>query len=90
MADEQDPRRRFLLDRKQGYVSAFGGEKGKVVLEDLARFCRAEESTFHADARIEGIMQGRREVWIRISKHLNLTPDAMVLYFNPGGATEDD
>jgi hypothetical protein len=85
-----NPVRDFLLDRKQGYVAAFGGEKGRIVLEDLAGFCRAEESTFHVDPRIEGIMQGRREVWIRISKHLNLTPDELVQYFNPTGDTSNE
>jgi hypothetical protein len=55
------------------------------VLADLARFCRADESTFNADPRVEGVLQGRREVWLRIAKHLNLTPDELVRYFNPTG-----
>jgi hypothetical protein len=61
---------------------------GEYVLQDLSKFCRADESTFHTDARIEGIMQGRREVWLRISKHMNLSDEQLHKYFNPGGDTE--
>lgn len=75
----------FLTSRKQSYQKTFLGIAGEVVLEDLAQFCRADESTFHPDARFEGVLQGRREVWLRITKHLNLTPDELVKYFNPKG-----
>lgn len=80
-----DKVRDFLITRKQAYQKTFSGRFGEMVLEDLARFCRADESTFHSDPRVEGIMQGRREVWLRISKHMNMTPDQMVSYFNPRG-----
>lgn len=45
------------------------------VLEDLARFCRANESCFHADVRIHANLEGRREVFLRIMENLQLTPD---------------
>tara|TARA_R110000803_G_scaffold14586_3_gene40473 strand:+ start:370 stop:621 length:252 start_codon:yes stop_codon:yes gene_type:complete len=77
--------RDFLTSRKQSYVRTFSGITGDAVLEDLARFCRADESTFHPDPRLEGLLQGRREVWLRITKHLNLTPDELIKYFNPKG-----
>lgn len=47
------------------------------VLADLARFCRAHESTFHADARLHAVLEGRREVWLKIEKMLNLSPDEL-------------
>ena len=75
----------FLRTRSQGYRRTFKGISGERVLADLAKFCRAGESTFHTDARVEGLLQGRREVWLRISKHLNLTEDEMQAYFNPQG-----
>ena len=81
--------RDFLIARKQAYVGVFKGAKSAMVLADLSVFCRAEESTFHTDPRVEGIMQGRREVWLRISKHLNLAPDELELYFNPTGDSTD-
>lgn len=45
------------------------------VLKDLAKFCRAHDTTFHADPRLHAVLEGRREVWLRIQEHLNLTID---------------
>jgi hypothetical protein len=42
------------------------------VLKDLARFCRAHDSTFHKDPRIHAMLEGRREVWLRIQEMLQL------------------
>jgi hypothetical protein len=51
------------------------------VLADLAKFCRANESTFHTDHAVSDRLDGRREVWLRISQHLHLsTDDLMRLY----------
>lgn len=47
------------------------------VLADLAKFCRANQSTFHADPRVHAVAEGRREVWLRITQHLNLTDDQL-------------
>lgn len=47
----------------------------KEVLKDLAKFCRAHETTYHPDPRIHAVLEGRREVWLRIQEHLNLTID---------------
>ena len=75
----------FLRTRGQAYRKTFKGIYGERVLADLARFCRANDSTFHKDPRVEGVLQGRREVWLRISKHLNLSEDELQAYFNPTG-----
>jgi hypothetical protein len=75
----------FLVTRGQAYRNTFSGVYGERVLADLAGFCRANESTFAPDPRVEGILQGRREVWIRISKHLNLSEAQVHAYFNPQG-----
>ena len=77
--------RDFLVTRSQAYKQTFSGIYGERVLKDIARFCRANESTFNPDPRMEGVLQGRREVWLRISKHLNLTDDQLQSYFNPQG-----
>ncbi len=45
------------------------------VLKDLARFCRAHESTYHPDPRAHAVLEGRREVWLKIEENLRLTPD---------------
>lgn len=65
----------FLMRRRTAYVRTFDGANAQYVLADLAKFCRANETTFHEDPRKEGILQGRREVFLRIQHHLKLSPD---------------
>lgn len=69
--------KRALFRRQHAYRTAFGGPLGDEVLRDLARFCRAHESTFHADPRAHALAEGRREVWLRIVNHLKLTSDEL-------------
>lgn len=78
----------FLRRRKVDYQLAFKSPAGQAVLIDLAKFCRADESCWHDDPRLHAVLEGRREVWLRIQRHLNLTPDQLyALYaghqFNP-------
>lgn len=47
------------------------------VLKDLAKFCRAHDSTFHGDPRMSAVLEGRREVWLRIQENLKLTIDEL-------------
>jgi hypothetical protein len=65
--------RDFLSARRTNYVRTFSNPPGQEVLIDLAKFCRAFESTFHPDPRVHAVMEGRREVWLRIQQHLQLT-----------------
>jgi len=62
----------FLRQRKTAYQTFFESPGGKELLADLAKFCRAHDSTFHQDPRIAAALDGRREVWLRIQHHLNL------------------
>ena len=66
--------RQFILTRQYNYRKTFQSPPGEAVLRDLAGFCRANESTFHEDARLHAVAEGRREVWLRIQNHLNLSP----------------
>lgn len=72
--------RDFLTFRGQAYRACFpkDGPMARVVLCDLAKFCRAHESTYHPDARVHAELEGRREVWLRIVNHLHLTTDELV------------
>ncbi len=56
-----------VFDKKSPYTHS--------VLQDLAKFCRAHESTFHPDARVHAVLEGRREVWLKIERMLELTPE---------------
>lgn len=64
----------FLLGRKRAYQLTLGRNvpAAQIVLADLAVFCRARETCFHADPRMHAVAEGRREVWLRIQQHLNL------------------
>lgn len=74
----------FLRRRKQYYQLAFGNPAGEEVLADLAVFCRATETTFHRDPRVHAGLEGRREVFLRIQHHLNLTPERLQVLFDRG------
>lgn len=45
------------------------------VLKDLARFCRAHQTTFHPDPRFHAVLEGRREVWLKIEQYLQLSTE---------------
>lgn len=47
----------------------------KDVMKDLAKFCRANDSTFNKDPRIQANLDGRREVFLRIQNFLNLSQE---------------
>lgn len=63
--------------RQQAYQITFDKKNvmAQLVLKDLARFCRAHETTFHPDPRVHAVLEGRREVWLRLEEHLNLTSE---------------
>lgn len=66
----------FLRRRQTAYRAVFNdGVQAERVLKDLARFCRAQDSAFHADPRLHAVLEGRREVFLRIQKHLKLDWD---------------
>lgn len=66
----------LLFKRKSAYQQTFKGQPGQQVLADLRRFCRATLPT--ADVNNEKttyLLEGRREVWLRIMSHLQLTDE---------------
>lgn len=83
--------KRYLTWRALAYRRVFAkdNQDAKAVLADLSRFCRASESTFHPDPHVAARLDGRREVWLRIAAHLNLTTEELYQLFNgqknPGG-----
>lgn len=72
-----DKLRQLLMRRRYVYQLTFRAPAAQEVLKDLARFCRAHESTFHENDRASALAEGRREVWLRIQNHLQLTPDQL-------------
>lgn len=69
--------RRATMFRARSYRAVFMPEgvidrDREIVLADLRDLCFANSTTFHADPMVAARRQGRREVWLRISQHLNL------------------
>ena len=69
----------YVFARKLAYQFVFNKENvyTKTVLADLAKFCRANQSTFHTNQRAHAVLEGRREVWLRITQHLHLSNEEL-------------
>lgn len=76
----------YLASRAKAYQRVYLGTgiDGLIVLEDMAKFCKAHETTFHLDPRVSNILQGRHEFWLRVQQHLKLTDEQLwKMYGNP-------
>ena len=73
-----------LSERKKAYQLTFCAPPGKMfVLPDLVEFCRASEpSPLESDLFIQGRAAGRRDVFLRIQQHLNLTEDELFCLYS--------
>lgn len=71
--------RGYVFNRQRAYRTTFNKDSltDQVVLKDLARFCRANETCFHEDPRLHALIEGRREVWLRIQSHLILDSESL-------------
>lgn len=82
-----------LLERKRSYQAAFSSPQQQAALIDLAAFCKANVScAVPGDRDATLLFEGRREVWLRIQQHLNLTPEQLFTLFvgNPLKTTGDE
>lgn len=87
----------FLRRRRRDYQLTFKQTVcGQNVLNDLAKFCRANETcVIPGDPVLTGILEGRREVWLRIANHINLTDKELYVLltghnFNPHLADKEE
>lgn len=76
----------LFAERRQAYLLVFNKENQylKTVMEDLEKFCRVNETSFHPDARIHAALEGRREVYLRIKDYVTLTPDELLNKYGKG------
>lgn len=91
-----------ILNKRYAYRRVFaweGGQPGnrdaQVVLADLAHFCCANRPTIRIspvskqiDEKAMLISEGRREVWLRIAKHLNVSDADVARMMEEPHATE--
>lgn len=65
-----------LSQRAIAYRKAFENPEGRKVLADLRRFCRATLPTADVNnVHTTFLLEGRREVFLRIMSHLQLNDD---------------
>lgn len=80
----------YVTGRSTAYRLTFNDEQPAdvAVQKDLARFCRANETcVVPGDPVATAILEGRREVWLRIQQHKNLTPEQLFRLY--GGIATD-
>lgn len=65
-----------LFRRSSNYRHTFDNPCGKAVLADLKKFCHAVTPTADVNnPNATYVAEGRREVWLRIQAHLNLSDE---------------
>ena len=68
----------MTLIRRRAYRATFNNPEGRKVLADLRRFCRASVPTADVNnVQTTYLLEGRREVWLRIVAHINLTDETV-------------
>lgn len=76
-------RLRMKLRRREAYAQVFGFEGARTpaqeaVLADLRRFCRASTSCWAEEPRAHALLEGRREVFLRIQQFLGMTEEQIL------------
>ena len=82
----------IMTDRKRAYQLVFNSPAGEAVLFDLNPFCRARETcVVPGDRDKTYVLEGRREVFLRIRDHLDLTAEELVeRYTKPAIGAQGD
>ena len=69
----------IFADCKRAYQLAFNSPAGEAVLIDLTPFCRSKETcVVPGDRDRTYVLEGRREVFLRIRDYLDLTVEQLV------------
>lgn len=91
LVDDHERELRAVMEiRRLAYAAVFNAgapsrEQRELVLQDLMRFCRAETSTYATNPRDHAMLEGRREVWLRINNHATKTTEQLLDIYNPKG-----
>lgn len=81
--------REKLQARQDEYKAVFSGVNGQEVLKDMARFCRANSTcVVPGDRDATLVLEGRREVYLRILDHIEMSPEDLWLKYGEGQDVE--
>lgn len=82
MTKPNTAQRQAIETVRQSYARLFAGQAvegdAEIIAADLKRFCRADASTFHPDPRVAAMLDGRREVWLRLHQFSTMTTDEII------------
>lgn len=73
---------RIVTSLKRAYAVCFGNYAGQEVLMDLTRYCHAVRPTWSDDARHHARLEGRREVFLRMTEHMHLSPEELLALYD--------
>lgn len=73
---------RIVTSLKRAYAVAFGNYAGQEVLMDLTQFCRAVRPAWSDDERHHARLEGRREVFLRITEHMHLNSEQLYALYD--------
>lgn len=83
---------KYFAEWKTAYMLAFSDALKTPAFADLAKFCRAGETcVVPGDRDLSYVMEGRRQVFLRIQNFLERTPDELVVLYTRAqdGGTDD-
>lgn len=68
-----------FTDVKRAYTTAFAAPAGPAITMDLKTFCRADETcVVPGDRDRTYVLEGRREVWLRVNDFLTLSAEDLM------------
>lgn len=71
----------FIRTKHQSYKQVFAGVQAERVLGDLARFCHMNTTTHvTGDPTDSALLEGRRQVFLRIQAMCNLTGEQIAAW----------
>ena len=69
----------YFSEVKRAFHAAFNiAPHGGIVMEDLSLYCHEKRTCFHTDDAIRNVLEGRRQVMLRIREFLELSPEQLV------------
>ena len=78
----------FLTERKRAYQLSFTSPAGQSVIKDLVRYCAVKATTFSSAASNHErmiLLEGRRQVYLRILQHLELDVEQLYKLYEDKG-----
>ncbi len=75
MQEKQKQQQVYFRKMKNDYEKVFSTGEGKRVLEDLAKSCSANKSTFDADALVMAYNEGLRSAFLHIRDMATPVPE---------------